>query len=610
MSVLLAATEQQVTDVLVSSGVLSPEKLAAARLAASKENQALLSYLVKNNLITDEQLTKANATIKKIPYVNLTSAKIDPNVLKLLPPEIAKRYMAVPLGEMQHKLVIAMLDPNNIQAVDFLSNRTGKPLKVYAASENSIKQVLNQYESRLDTSAGNIFSGDLGVVPQDGSNPENKKDTTKENKAIKTLVEDSPISKALSAILEFAARNRASDIHIEPTQKDLRVRCRIDGVLREIMRLPKETEPAFISRIKIISNLKIDEHRIPQDGQYTFSVEGKEIDLRIAIAPIVWGEQVVIRLLDKSGTSLKLEDMGYAGRSLRMIREGLKRPNGMILTSGPTGSGKSTSLYALLQEIKNVAINIVTLEDPVEYKMEGINQIQVNPEVGLTFASGLRSILRQDPDVIMVGEIRDKETAQLAVQAALTGHLVFSTLHTNSAAGILPRLLDMGVEPFLIASTVNTVIGQRLVRRIADTGKETYQSSEPEAQAIRSTIGSLLPKTDAEKALAEQDIGYKDLPLATQTAYTLTKGTDTPDNPGGFRGRMGLYEVFTVSEAIQELIMQKATSSIIEKQARTEGMITMRQDGYLKVLSGRTTLAEVNRVAAEDNTSPEEMEQA
>jgi type IV pilus assembly protein PilB len=273
----------------------------------------------------------------------------------------------------------------------------------------------------------------------------------------------------------------------------------------------------------------------------------------------------------------------------------------MILTSGPTGSGKSTSLYALIQEIKNDSVNIVTLEDPVEYKMDGINQIQVNPEVGLTFASGLRSILRQDPDIVMVGEIRDKETAQLAVQAALTGHLVFSTLHTNSAAGILPRLLDMGVEPFLIASTVRTVIGQRLVRRIADAGRETYDSNEAETAAIKATVGHLLPKNKEDLQKSSEDLGYKSLPLADQNAYTLTKGTDTTETPGGYRGRMGLYEVFEVSEAIQALIMKQATSSEIEKAAQAEGMINMRQDGYLKALNGLTTLTEVNRVAAEDN---------
>jgi len=600
MSVLSATSQQQLEDTLVKSGMLGMDKLAEARAAATKTSQPLFSYLVKNNYITDEQLTKANATITKVPYVNLSAAKIDPAVLALLPRDIAKRYMAVPLGEMQHRLVVAMLDADNVQAVDFLSNRIGRPLKVYVASEAGIRQVLRQYENRLDTQMKEAFS-----TKPDGSGGEgDATDKTKpapKGKVIQNLVEDSPISKALSAILEFAARNRASDVHIEPLENEVKVRCRIDGVLREVMRLPKNTEAALISRIKILSNLKIDEHRTPQDGQFTIQVDKHDIDLRIAIAPIVWGEQIVIRLLDKSGTSLNLVDMGYTGRALRLIRHGLQQPNGMILTSGPTGSGKSTSLYALIQEIKKDAINIVTLEDPVEYKMEGINQIQVNPEVGLTFASGLRSILRQDPDVVMVGEIRDKETAALAVQAALTGHLVFSTLHTNSAAGILPRLLEMGIEPFLIASTVHTVIGQRLVRRIGDTGKQTYQSTPVETEAVRQSLGTLLPQTAEQVAAAAEDLGYKSLPLANQTAYTLAKGTDTPDTPGGYRGRMGLYEVFEVSENIQELIMKRSTSTQIANAAQAEGMITMRQDGYLKALDGRTTLDEINRVAAEGN---------
>lgn len=603
MSVLSATTEQEVTDILVSSGMLAADKLAEAKKAAKEKKEPLFGYLVKNNYITDEQLTKANATITKVPYVNLTSAKVDPTVMQLLPQDIAERYMAVPLGEMQHRLVVAMLDADNVQAVDYLSNRIGRPLKVYVASEAGIRQILRQYENRLDTQMEDVLKSGPGTdnEPQDANAKDKDAKAKKGNNEIKTIVQDSPISKALSAILEFAAHNRASDVHIEPLDKELKVRCRVDGVLREIMRLPKNTEPALISRIKILANLKIDEHRIPQDGGFTVVVDDKPIDLRIAISPTVWGEQVVIRLLDKTGTSLKLEDMGYTGRSLRLIRKGLKRPNGMILTSGPTGSGKSTSMYALIQEIKDDAINIVTLEDPVEYKMEGVNQIQVNPAVGLTFASGLRSILRQDPDVVLVGEIRDKETAQLAVQAALTGHLVFSTLHTNSAAGILPRLLDMGIEPFLIASTVHTVIGQRLVRRIADAGKQTYQSSVPETTAIQETIGKLLPPTAEQVPAAAADLGYKSLPLQSQTAYTLSKGTDTADSPGGYRGRMGLYEVFEVTEAIQALTMKQATSSEIEKKAQEEGMINMRQDGYLKALAGHTTLDEVNRIAAEDN---------
>ncbi len=601
MSVLSATSQQQLENTLIKSGMLTADKLAVARTAADKEKQPLLGYLVKNKYITDEQLTKANATITKVPYVNLTSARVDPKILSLLPQDIAERYMAVPLGEMQHHLVVAMLDADNVQAVDYLSKRIARPLKVYVASEAGIRQVLRQYEARLDTQMEEVLKDQLSEAEADkASRPGKSKANKDKNVDIKDLVEDSPISKALSAILEFAARNRASDIHIEPLEKELKVRCRVDGVLRQVMRLPKSTEAALISRIKILSNLKIDEHRIPQDGQFSVLVDDKSIDLRIAIAPIVWGEQVVIRLLDKSGTALKLEAMGYAGRALRTIRHGLAQSNGMILTSGPTGSGKSTSLYALIQEIMSDSINIVTLEDPVEYKMSGINQIQVNPDVGLTFASGLRSILRQDPNVVMVGEIRDAETAQLAVQAALTGHLVFSTLHTSSAAGILPRLLDMGVEPFLIASTVKTVIGQRLVRRIEDTGRQTYESSTVEAEAIKATIGSLLPKTDDDVAAVSDDLGYKSLPLAGQTAYTLAKGTDSPDAPAGYRGRVGLYEVFEVTQTIQELIMKQATSSEIEKAAQAEGMINMRQDGYLKALDGRTTLDEVNRVAAED----------
>jgi len=602
MSVLSAVSEQQVEDTLVSSGMLSSDKLTEARQAAEAKNEPLISYMVKNGYISDEQLTKAHATITKVPYVNLTAAKVDPSVLALLPQDIAERYMAVPLGEMQHRLVVAMLDADNVQAVDFLSKRIGRSLKVYVASEAGIRQVLKQYNARLDYRMAEAFENNHNIESgnyEEASDKAKNTTPTGKSKSIDDIVQDSPISKALSAIMEFAARNRASDVHIEPMENELKIRCRIDGVLREIMKLPKNTEPALISRIKILSNLKIDEHRTPQDGGFPIIVDGKSIDLRIAIAPVVWGEQVVIRLLDKTGTSFKLEDMGYTGRALRLIRKGLTQSNGMILTSGPTGSGKSTSLYALLQEIKNDSINIVTLEDPVEYKMDGINQIQVNPEVGLTFASGLRSILRQDPNVVMVGEIRDKETAQLAIQASLTGHLVFSTLHTNSAAGILPRLLDMGIEPFLIASTVRVVIGQRLVRRIADEGKQTYQSSEPEAEAIKTTIGKLLPSSPDQIISFSQDLGYKNLPLSNQTAYTLAKGTDTSDTPGGYKGRIGLYEVFEVSENIQTLIMKQATSTVIEKAAQAEGMINMRQDGYLKALDGRTTLNEINRVAAE-----------
>ncbi len=591
MAVITEELQEKLEQLLVSEGALTKQQLEEHRKVAKTTGIPFFTELLQSHAVDNETLTKATATASQVPYVNLTDTQVSQQVLSLLPQDIADRYMAVPLGELgdgpasARRLAIAMLDANNVQAVDFLVNKVQRPIKVYMASEQGIQHVLDQYKTDLAEGVGDAISAAAGDSSSDI-----------ESNAL-VIKQDSPISRALNTILEYAVRSRASDIHIEPTEHDLRIRCRVDGILREIMKLPKSIEPALISRIKILSNLKIDEHRVPQDGQFAVKVAAKDVDLRIAISPVVWGEQVIIRLLDKSGSSFKLDDMGYAGRALRMIRKGIAKPNGMVLTSGPTGSGKSTSLYALIQEIKNDTVNIVTLEDPVEYKMAGVNQIQVNTDVGLTFGSGLRSILRQDPDIVMVGEIRDTETANLAVQAALTGHLVFSTLHTNSAAGVLPRLLDMGIEPFLIASTVNTIIGQRLVRRLSDD-KEPVAANEREVASIHETVGMLLPKTREEVAKVSEDLGYKDLPLAGQNAYTLMKGKDSPQNPSGYKGRIGLYEVMDVTETIQNLIVKHATSGEIQREAIVEGMVTMRQDGYLKALQGATTLEEVNRVAA------------
>jgi type IV pilus assembly protein PilB len=606
MNVLTPTAQQHVEEKLVEDGVITKEKLVAIKEEAKKTNEPFFGLLVNEGHVNDEQLTKALAAVNNIPYVNLSTARIDPKTLDLLGQDIAEHYMAVPLGKMQHRLVVAMLDADNVQAVDYLSNKIGKPLKVYAASEAGIRRVLGQYSRALERGVTSMLDKSPDLQPElkipeelNAEQGQGKEKVKANEKNVKTIVQDSPISKALAAIMDYAGKNHASDIHMEPLEHEFKIRCRIDGVLHEVMKLPKSAEAPLVSRIKILSNLKIDEHRVPQDGSFSIEVDGRPVDLRIAISPVVWGEQVVLRLLDKTGTSLKLADMGYTGRALRTIQEGIKQPYGMILTSGPTGSGKSTSMYAMMQEVKDESINIVTLEDPVEYKMEGINQIQVNADVGLTFATGLRSILRQDPNVILVGEIRDKETANLAVQAALTGHLVFSTLHTNSAAGILPRLLDMGVEPFLIASTVHTVIGQRLVRRTVPGG-ETYQSTKAETEAVHTVLGKLLPKTKEEMPKVATDLGYPTLPLATDNAYTLTKGKVTPDNNSGYAGRMGLYEVFKVSEAIQDLILKNSTSAAIQKVAESEGMVAMRQDGYLKALAGRTTLAEVDRVASSE----------
>ncbi len=587
MALLTRDTQDKVINLLVSEGLANPTLVQEVVDEVAKTKQPLIAALVSKGVITNRMVSHATAKVLGVQYIELDNVIIDQETLLNLPQEISERTMAVALGESGGYLVVAMVDVTNVQSTDYLSTLTGKPVRAVMSSEEGIRNILSQY--RADFS--NV---DKAVA---ASNKEVQQQQVSED--VKTIVQDSPISKALTTILEFAVKSKASDIHIEPLEEMLVIRCRIDGVLRRVMELPKSVEPALVSRIKILANLKIDEHRIPQDGQFAVLVTDKEVDLRIAIAPVVWGEQVVIRILDKTGTPLEVEQMGMTGHALKMVLEGISKPNGMILTSGPTGSGKSTTLYALIKKIKDEKINIVTLEDPVEYKMDGVNQTQVNVDAGLTFASGLRSILRQDPDVVMVGEIRDGETAQLAVQAALTGHLVFSTLHTNSAAGILPRLLDMGIEPFLLASTLNTVIGQRLVRRVSEK-KTTYQASEIEAHEINEVIGSLLPISQDEVAKVSEDLGYPGLPVYSKEGkYVLTQGVEDVDTPGGFKGRAGLYETITVDEEIQKLLVAQATSADIMKVAKQKGTITMRQDGMLKALAGITTVSEVNRVASD-----------
>ena len=585
MALLTKDGLDRVIQLLVNEGLVDATAVAQVQAEVVQTKQPLVATLSSKGVITDEMLAHATAVVMGVPYVDLLGVEMDQQVLALLPFEVAQRSMVVPLGESNGQLVVAMLDVGNIQSVDYLSTLTGRPVRAVMASNGGIQAVLKQYR------------GDFTGVKQ-AVKVTNQEVEQRANSNVKTITQDSPISKALTSILDFAVKSKASDVHIEPLENSLVIRCRIDGVLRRVMELPKAIEPALVSRIKILSNLKIDEHRIPQDGQFAVLVGDKEVDLRIAISPVVWGEQVVIRLLDKTGTSMDIEGMGMTGRALRAVMEGISRPNGMILTSGPTGSGKSTTLYALIKKIKSEKINIVTLEDPVEYKMDGVNQIQVNVDAGLTFASGLRSILRQDPDVVMVGEIRDSETANLAVQASLTGHLVFSTLHTNSAAGILPRLLDMGIEPFLLASTLNTVIGQRLVRRVAQK-RTTFQSNEMQTEEVNKVVGDLLPKTQEDVAMVSEDLGYAGLPVGGQSSYMLVKGVDDQDSPGGYAGRAGLYEAIDVDEDIQKLIVSHATSAEVMRVAKEKGTVTMRQDGILKALSGVTTIEEVNRVASD-----------
>ncbi len=581
-------SQKSIEKMLLDKKILDKAQLEEYRVRSIQNNEPLLAVIQQAGILDEEQLTQLSAAASGLQYVNLSNVTVPPDLLAAVPRDIAETYQAVAFGRTDGRLAVAMVDPTNVQAIDFISRKTGETLVTYLASQGSIEKVMLQYTADL--------SGDLKQAIQSAELPVSRR---AEASKMQNLVQDAPITRALNTILEYAVNSRASDVHIEPREKEVSIRFRIDGVLREAMKLPKTIEPALISRIKILSNLKIDEHRIPQDGEFTVHAGKKDVDLRIAIAPITWGEQVVIRLLDKTNVLLTLENLGFKGRAFRTIVEGIHTPHGMTLATGPTGSGKSTTLYAVLQALKNVAVNIVTLEDPVEYKMEGINQIQVNADVGLTFASGLRSILRQDPNIIMVGEIRDEETANLAVQSALTGHVVLSTIHTNSAAGVLPRLLDMHIEPFLVASTVNTVIGQRLVRRICDKCNEQRQSTAAEAKSIQETLGKILPASEADITKAREDLGFDTLPLASQTAYTLYKGKGCKECTDGYKGRIGIYEVFGMSDGMEQLLAAKATTSHIQAQASKQGMVTMRQDGYLKALNGLTTLEEVARVASD-----------
>ncbi|MCL2371524.1 GspE/PulE family protein [Candidatus Saccharibacteria bacterium] len=574
-----ADTSAKIAKLIIDNGLVD-----ALRVRILPPEKQTPQAWLEDGLITKQILSHAIATNFNIPFAYIDGALIGSEILHLVSEDSANKMRAVPLAERDGKVFIALENATDTQKIDYLSNMLNKPIAAFMASPDAINDILEQYRT------------DLSAV--DSAVEANRQMDDEVEAEVKTIVQDSPIAKALVSLLEYSVKARASDIHVEPEEHRLLVRCRIDGVLREVMNLPKTIEGQLVARIKILAGLKIDEKRAPQDGQFSVKIGESPVDLRIATSPVVWGEQVVIRILKKEGGQIGIEKMGIVGRALRTIRKGIAQPNGMVLTSGPTGSGKSTTLYSLVQEIKTSEINIVTLEDPVEYKIPGVNQIQVNVAAGLTFSSGLRSILRQDPDVVMVGEIRDTETAQLAVQAALTGHLVFSTLHTNSASGILPRLIDMEIEPFLIASTLNTIIGQRLCRRIAPNA-EPVASTELEAEEIKKNIGWLLPDKQADVGKTSEDLGYGVLPLATAKEFTFMRAADSEDTPGGYRGRVGVYEALEIDADVQKLVVARATASDVQKMAIAKGMVTLRQDGMFKALSGLTSIKEVNRVTSD-----------
>jgi type IV pilus assembly protein PilB len=594
--VLVGESQNTFERLLVEEGYLSDEQLKSLRQESAEQNKSIINLISDRGLIDKEDVVKTVAKAENVPYADLHGFKADEETLNFIPKDLAKNYQVVPIGMMNGQLAVGMVDPTNLQAVDFITRRIGQSITPHMVSSESVEVVLGQYGADVSEEVSSV----VGSAEQFVESEQQQQSQQQEGGDVQNLVQDAPITRALNTILDYAARLEASDIHIEPRPENVKVRFRIDGILKEIMTLPKGVEAALVSRVKILSSLKIDEHRKPQDGEFQMQHEGRDIDLRIAIAPIVWGEQVVIRLLDKDSSLLDINSLGYKGRARRLIHEGLQKPYGMTLSTGPTGSGKSTTLYAGINTIHDPAINIITLEDPVEYKMGGINQIQINSQIGLTFASGLRSVLRQDPDVVMVGEIRDGETADLAVQAALTGHIVLSTLHTNSAAGVLPRLIDMGIEPFLVSSVINTVIGQRLVRRICDKCVTERQSTEAENHSIQEVLGSILPESGEASQELKDDIGYEVLPGLDQNAYTLYSGSGCKDCDGeGYKGRTGIFEVFSITDEMEKILVSGMTSGQVQEQAQKDGMITMRQDGYLKALNGVTTLDEVARVASD-----------
>ena len=586
-----------IVKILKRYRIATDEQLRPLLDEAERSGHSLQDVVLDAKLVSETELTKLFADYADIPYVEIDPRDIPSEVLNRIPERIARQSNAVIFQVDEDGLVhLAMDDPDDVQATNFIEKQVGSNIRIYIASHDNILQCLENYRGDVNQELNEV----IDVQREDDGSDQQVSEAD--------VAEDSPIAQTVNLLLEYAIRSQASDIHIEPRENFVQVRYRIDGVLKEVNQLPRNVLGALVSRIKILSNLKIDERRVPQDGRFKIKVAGKQYALRVSTLPIADGEKVVMRVLDESNQAISLEQLGYWGRSLAIINNAIAQPNGMILVTGPTGSGKSTSLFSVLNMLNTPDVNISTIEDPVEYKIPGVNQTQTNAKAGMTFASGLRALLRQDPNIIMVGEIRDGETANLGVQAALTGHLVFSTLHTNNAATCLPRLLDMGIEPFLIASTVKAVVGQRLVRRLCMNCRQVYEPEQNEINEIVKLFNLKPGQTFAyihelELQAIQQKVGG-DTPLSTseQTIIQLWRANpEGCDECGhtGFKGRVGIYEVLDMSREIQTMITKNATSDEIQDQAISEGMITMQADGLVKTLRGNTTLDEVLRVTRE-----------
>ena len=588
--------EKGVEDVLFEQGKLPQEKVSLVKLEAINTGKPVEELILDHNFVSLEDLTAARGELLGIPYINPTKKPINAEVLQLIPEPVARRYVLIPFTyeKSTGTLSVAMSDPLDLQVVEFIERKSKKKIKPYISTPQLINQAIqDKYGQSLTTEVSQALQEETAAGAVEA------KEEIKDLEKVEEVIKEAPVAKIGSTLIEYAMKGRASDIHIEPLEDKTRVRYRIDGVLQERLFLPIKVHAALVSRIKILANLKIDEKRIPQDGRFTFKLGDKVVDLRISTLPTVYGEKIVMRLLPKAGHAPLLQELGLRGSALKSFENNITKPNGIVLITGPTGSGKTTTLFGALSKINSPRVNIVTLEDPVEYQIPGVNQVQINTQAGLTFASGLRSFLRQDPNIIMVGEIRDSETAGLAVQASLTGHLVFSTLHTNSAAGALPRLLDMGMETFLLASSMSAVVAQRVVRKICNDCKKEYDPADEAILDIKNVLGNLIKHKDLVKKMSEQEL--KDIQeMENEGKIKLYKGQGCDKcGDSGYKGRMGIFEVLLVSEKIGKLILERSPSNQIEKMSIEEGMITILQDGYMKALEGITTLEEVLRVAIE-----------
>jgi len=580
---------EQLKKFIVDSALVSAAELAQAEKEAKKKGKTLKEVLLNEGTISEDDMRRMEAYVLGIPFVNLKDLKIDSSILSAIPEPIARTHNIIAFAKNGTSLEVAMLDTEDLAAIDFIQKKTGLRVLPRLTDRDSIKTALLQYQKSLKAEFGDIIEKEAASLKMMAESVEGEKASEKE---LKQLAEDLPVVKIVSTLLKHAIVQGASDIHIEQMETEVLIRYRIDGILHDAMMLPKKAGPGIVARIKVLSNLKLDEKRLPQDGRFKIETEeGDKVSFRVSTLPTHYGEKIVMRLLKESGTRFTLETLGFHGHALEDIHDATRYSTGMILVTGPTGSGKTTTLYTVLDILNTPDVNISTIEDPIEYQVPRVNQTQVKPEIGFSFATGLRALVRQDPDIIMVGEIRDKETINLAINASLTGHLVLSTLHTNSAAGTIPRMLDMGAEPFLVVSTVKIIVAQRLVRKLCKE-KEKYFLSAAE-------LTDLKKRMDMERVLAalkqEKVVDAK----ATWEKVPFYRPKKSAECEDGYAGRIGIHEALKMTSAIGNLIMKNATAQDIEDEARKEGMITMLEDGVFLAAQGITTLEEVLRVVSE-----------